>query len=118
VVADTAGGMAGRPGTKGRHVRTKILLALAIAAGGLAIASPAQAAQLPCGLGSDGNRASATCWGGYSYTWRLVTDCVDHSNVRWPVTVDTIYGQFRRGDGSDAQYCHSDLRAHGRLELR
>lgn len=99
-------------------MRTKILLALAITAGALAAASPAQAAQAPCGLGSDGNRASATCWSGSSYTWRLVADCVDHSNVRWPVTVYTIYGQDHRGDGSDTLYCASNLRAHARLELR
>lgn len=99
-------------------MRIKILMAIAAAAGGLAVATPAQAAQLPCGLGGDGNRASATCWGGSSHTWRLVVDCLDTSNIRWPKIVDTIYGEWHRGDGSDTRYCAGGLRASGRLELR
>ncbi len=100
-------------------MRTKTFLAITAAlAGSLAMAAPAQAAQAPCGLGSDGPRASVTCWGGTSLTWRLVADCVDHSNIRWPRVVYTTYGQYHRGSGSDTLYCTSGLRAHGRLELR
>jgi hypothetical protein len=103
-------------------VRMRILLGLATcvaaAASAVAVAMPAQSARLPCNLGGSGNSASATCYGGYSYTWRLVVDCLDTSNLRWPVVVTTLYGNYRTGDGTDTLTCASSLRASGRLEAR
>ncbi|WP_328538926.1 hypothetical protein [Streptomyces sp. NBC_00344] len=103
-------------------MRVKTLLALAAcsvtAAGILAAAPAAQAASLPCNLGGSGSSASATCYSGSSYTWRLVVDCNDVSNVRWPVTVTTLYGDWHTGDGTESLSCDGSLRAIGRLEAR
>ncbi|MEV0096987.1 hypothetical protein [Streptomyces sp. NPDC050738] len=101
-------------------MRVKSLLALAAcsasAVGILLTAPAAQAASLPCGLGSDGGSATATCWSGSSYTWRLVVDCNDVSNVKWPVTVKTLYSPWHKGDGTEALSCGGALRALAHLE--
>jgi hypothetical protein len=103
-------------------VRLKSLLGLtataAVATGILAMATPAQAASLPCHLSGSGNSASATCYSGSSYTWRLVVDCLDTTNVKWPKIVGTLYGDYRTGDGTDTLTCAPNLRADGRIEAR
>jgi hypothetical protein len=100
----------------------KTLMGFATAAaattGLLAFAAPAQAASLPCGLGSNGNTASATCWSGSPYTWRLVVDCLDTTNVKWPKTVDTRYGEWITGDGTETLSCAANLKASARLEAK
>lgn len=89
----------------------------AAATGALAVATPAQAAQLPCFLSGSGNTASATCYSGSSHTWRLAADCVDTSNIRWPRIVTTLYSGYRTGDGTATLTCAAGLRADGRIEL-
>jgi hypothetical protein len=98
----------------------KTLLGLATAAAAMTVtfAGPAQAASLPCGLGSNGNTASATCWSGSSYTWRLVVDCLDTSNIKWPKTVNTLYGAYIKGDGTETLSCAGNLKASARLEAK
>ncbi|MEU9011027.1 hypothetical protein AB0D12_14845 [Streptomyces sp. NPDC048479] len=100
-------------------LRTKTALALAVGAAvaaGLFTATPASAARLPCNLAGSGGTASANCYSGSSYTWRLVVDCDDVSNPKWPARVKTLYGAWRTGDGSDSISCGGSLRASGRLE--
>jgi hypothetical protein len=104
-------------------VRTKTALGLAAAcaaamAAGLLTATPASAARLPCHLAGSDDTASAHCYSGSSYTWRLVVDCDDVSNPKWPVRVKTVYGDWHTGDGSDSISCGGSLRALGRLESR
>jgi hypothetical protein len=101
-------------------VRMKTLLGLATvaAAVSLPLAGTAQAASLPCGLGSNGNTASATCWSGSPYTWRLVVDCLDTSNIKWPKIVNTLYGAYITGDGTETLSCQSNLRANARIEAK
>ncbi|AVZ73643.1 hypothetical protein SLUN_17145 [Streptomyces lunaelactis] len=102
-------------------LRTKAALGLAACAAtaaGLLTATPATAARLPCHLAGSGDTASAHCYSGSSYTWRLVVDCDDVSNPKWPVRVKTLYGAWHTGDGSDSISCGSPLRATGRLEAR
>ncbi|MEY9962680.1 hypothetical protein ABIA33_000706 [Streptacidiphilus sp. MAP12-16] len=102
-------------------MRLKTLLGLAacVASATAALAvGPAQAAQLPCNLGGSGNTASVTCYSGAPYTWRLVVDCVDTSNVYWPRIVSTTYGAYRTGDGTEVLSCAASLRADGRIEAR
>jgi len=101
-------------------VRMKTLLGLAAAtAGTFAVATPsAQAAQLPCFLAGSGSSASATCYSGSSYTWRLAADCLDTSNVKWPRIVDTKYSGYLKGDGYQSLNCAPGLRAVGRIEAR
>ncbi len=104
-------------------MRMKTLLGVAAmaaaATGTFAVAAPsAQAAQLPCFLAGSGSSASATCYSGSSYTWRLVADCLDTSNVKWPRIVDTKYNGYVRGDGSQSLNCAAGLRAVGRIEAR
>jgi hypothetical protein len=65
-----------------------------------------------------GDTASAHCCSGSFCTWRLVVDCDDVSNPKWPVRVKTLYGDWRTGDGSDSISCAGSLRATGRLEAR
>ncbi|MFK4596425.1 hypothetical protein RKD30_003092 [Streptomyces pristinaespiralis] len=101
--------------------RMKTTLGLAAAAAmaaGLLAATPASAARLPCHLAGSGDTASATCYSGSSYTWRLVVDCDDVSNPRWPVRVNTLHGAWHTGDGSDTISCGGSLRATGHLEAR
>ncbi len=101
--------------------RTRTALGLAACAAvatGLLTATPASAARLPCHLAGSGNSASATCYSGSSYTWRLVVDCDDVSNPKWPARVSTRYGAWHTGDGSDSLSCGGSLRATGRLEAR
>jgi hypothetical protein len=91
----------------------------AAATGTFAVATPsAQAAQLPCFLAGSGSSASATCYSGSSYTWRLVADCLDTSNIKWPKIVNTKYGAYIKGDGTESLSCASGLRAVGRIEAR
>ncbi|WNI14488.1 hypothetical protein [Actinacidiphila sp. ITFR-21] len=101
-------------------MRVPTLLGLAACAaattGALAVA-PAQAAQLPCFLSGSGNSASATCYSGAPYTWRLVVDCQDTRTIKWPVTVTTLYGAYITGDGTETLSCGS-YRAQGRIEAR
>ncbi|GHH68901.1 hypothetical protein GCM10018793_00400 [Streptomyces sulfonofaciens] len=92
--------------------------AAALTAGLLALAAPAGAAALPCNLSSSGGTASATCFSGSSYTWRLVADCDDVSDPRSPSRVTTLYGDWRTGDGTETLTCDSGLRATGHLEAR
>ncbi|MFF0063582.1 hypothetical protein ACFYRC_18950 [Streptomyces sp. NPDC005279] len=102
-------------------LRTKTALALAAGAAivaGLFTATPASAARLPCNLAGSGDSASANCYSGSSYTWRLVVDCDDVSNPKWPVRDRTVYGAWHTGDGSDAISCGGSLRAQGHLEAR
>jgi hypothetical protein len=101
-------------------VRTKTLLGLTAAAAAvlLPLAAPAQAASLPCGLGSNANNASATCWSGSSYTWRLAVDCLDTSNIKWPKVVNTLYGAWITGDGTESLSCKPAYKASARLEAK
>lgn len=100
-------------------MRFKTLLGLTACAAGLfTVATPAQAAALPCGLGSNANTASATCWSGSSYTWRLVVDCLDTSNIKWPTVAYTLHGEWITGDGSDSLSCKPSLRASAHLESK
>ncbi|HET6360011.1 hypothetical protein [Streptomyces sp.] len=94
------------------------LAACAAVAAGLLTATPASAARLPCNLAGSGSNAYANCYSGSSYTWRLVVDCDDVSNPKWPVRVTTLYGAWHTGDGSDSISCAGSLRATGRLEAR
>jgi hypothetical protein len=94
------------------------LAACAAVTAGLLTATPASAARLPCNLAGSGDTASANCYSGSSYTWRLVVDCDDVSNPKWPVRVKTVYGAWHTGDGSDSISCGGSLRATGRLEAR
>ncbi|MET7616040.1 hypothetical protein [Streptomyces sp. NPDC005408] len=101
------------------HTRTALgLAACAAVAAGLLTATPASAARLPCNLAGSGNSASANCYSGSSYTWRLVVDCDDVSSPKWPVRVTTLYGAWHTGDASDSISCGGSLRATGRLEAR
>jgi hypothetical protein len=95
-------------------------VATALAATGLLTVTvpPAQAAQLPCNLTGSGSSATADCYSGSRYTWRLVVDCVDTSNPKLPRTVTTLYGKYRTGDGTETLNCHSPLRADGRIEAK
>ncbi|MDQ1655905.1 MAG: hypothetical protein QOD41_988 [Cryptosporangiaceae bacterium] len=97
-----------------------IVVAAAIAVGGsFAIAAPAaEAGQIPCYVGSGGNSSVGGCWSGGFQTWRVVADCVDVSNIAWPTIVDTKYGDWITGDGSETVTCTAGLRADGRLEVR
>lgn len=102
-------------------VRTKTLLGLTavVAAGVLPLAAaPAQAAGLPCGLGSNANTGTATCWSGSPYTWRLAVDCVDTSNIKWPKVITTLYGDWIKGDGTETRTCKSAYKADPRIELK
>jgi len=104
-------------------VRMKTLLGVvavaAAATGTFAVATPsAQATRLPCHLAGSGSSASATCYSGSSYTWRLVADCLDTSNIKWPRIVDTKYSGYIKGDGTQSLNCDSGLRAVGRIETR
>lgn len=103
-------------------MRLKSLLGMATVAaattGMLAFAAPAQAAQLPCFLAGSGGSASATCYSGSSYTWRLVVDCVDTSNIKWPKIVYSVAGAYRTGDGTDSITCAAGLKANGRIEAK
>ena len=66
----------------------------------------------------NGNTASATCWSGSSYTWRLAVDCLDTTNIKWPKIVNTLYGDWITGDGTETLTCKPGLRASARLEAR
>ncbi|GGO94102.1 hypothetical protein [Wenjunlia tyrosinilytica] len=102
-------------------MRVKTLLGLAACAAataGVLTVPPAQAAQLPCFLSGSGSSASATCYSGASYTWRLVVDCVDTSNARWPKIVSTLRGDYITGDGTETLSCSGSLRADGRIETK
>lgn len=102
-------------------MRLKNMLGLAAGAtiaAGLLTASPASAASLPCNLTSNGNSASVTCYSGSSYTWRLVVDCTDVSSPRLPRLVDTVYGAWKTGDGTESVSCGGSLRANAHLEAR
>ena len=102
-------------------MRTKTLLGLtAIAATCLLplAAAPAQAASLPCGLGSSANTGTATCWSGSPYTWRLAVDCLDTSNIKWPTVVTTLYGEWIKGDGTETRSCKPAYKASSRLEAK
>jgi hypothetical protein len=100
-------------------VRLKTLLgAVGLTAGLLTFAAPAQAASLPCLLGGSGNSASATCYSGAPYTWRLAVDCLDTTNIKWPKLVTTLYGDYITGDGTESLSCKPSLRAIGRIEAK
>jgi len=102
-------------------LRTKTALGLAACAAvaaGLLTATPASAARLPCHLAGSGDSSSAYCYSGSSYTWRLVVDCDDVSNPKWPVRVKTLHGAWHTGDGSESIACGGSLRAAGHLESR
>jgi hypothetical protein len=103
-------------------MRLKALAGLAAGAaaraGSLVAASPAQAAQLPCWLAGSGSTASAGCYSGSSITWRLAADCLDRSNIKWPVVVTTLYSDYVTGDGTQALTCPNSLSAQGRIEVR
>jgi hypothetical protein len=101
-------------------VRMKTVLGLATSAAALSLAftAPAQAASLPCGLGSNGPTGTATCWSGAPYTWRLVVDCLDTTNIKWPKVVNTLYGAWTKGDGTETLTCQSNLKASARLEAK
>jgi hypothetical protein len=100
------------------RLKTTLLgLAAAIAVPtALLTTAPAQAASLPCNLTSSGNSASVTCYSGASYTWRLVVDCLDTTIPTSPVIVDTLYGSYTTGDGTETLTCAAGLRADGRIE--
>jgi hypothetical protein len=100
-------------------MKTLLGLTAAAAAGVLPLVTvPAQAASLPCGLGSNANTASATCWSGSSYTWRLAVDCLDTSNIKWPKVVNTLYGEWIKGDGTETLSCKPAYKASARLEAK
>ncbi|MFC0436046.1 hypothetical protein [Kutzneria buriramensis] len=95
-------------------------VACAVSAAGLIAVggATAQAASLPCNLGSNGSSASVTCYSGSHYTWRLVVDCLDTSNIQWPRTVYTITRDYHTGDGTDSATCSGNLKASARIEAK
>jgi hypothetical protein len=102
-------------------MRLKKMLGLAagaVIAAGLFTATPASAASLPCNLSSDGNSGSVTCFSGSSYTWRLAVDCLDRTNPWQPVIVNTLYGEWHTGDGTETLSCAAALHADARIEAR
>ena len=103
-------------------MRLKALVGLAAGAaaraGSLVAAAPAQAAPLPCWLAGRGRTASAGGYSGSSITWRLAADCLDRSNIKWPVVVTTLYSDYVTGDGTRSLTCPNSLSAQGRIEVR
>jgi hypothetical protein len=95
------------------------LAAAAVAlAGSLVVASPAQAAALPCWVAGSGSDASAGCYSGSSITWRLAVDCWDTTNIKWPTLKESKFSPYVTGDGEQHLSCARGLRANGRLEVR
>jgi hypothetical protein len=92
--------------------------AAAAMTGAFALAAPAQAAVLPCWVAGSGSNASAGCYSSPSITWRLVADCWDTSNIKWPTIKATKYSPYVYGNGEQHVSCPSGLRADGRLELK
>jgi hypothetical protein len=103
-------------------MRFKILGGLAAAAavvGGVALATgPADAATLPCYTGTNGNTAHGACYSSPMFHWRVAADCVDRSNIRWPVVVNTVYGEWTTGNGDESVTCAPGLSADPRIEVR
>jgi hypothetical protein len=95
-----------------------LAVATAALSGALIAPGAAQAEGIPCApAGGVDNNASGICYGEVGQ-WRVVADCLDYSNIKWPVNRGSVASPWVSGRGEQFVHCAAGLRAVPRIEIR